>query len=78
MHFDSINIQKVIDFFNEIKGMKVKDNDNTIYTIIDAKVFCGELYAIALQDSNGVVKYTTENVFNQMVTLPWYVSRSKS
>ena len=60
----------MIMHFNEIKGLKVQDDDNTIYTIVDAKVFNGEMYAIALQDSNGVVKYTTENVFNQMVTLP--------
>ena len=60
----------MIMHFNEIKGLKVQDDDNTIYTIVDAKVFNGEMYAIALQDSNGVVKYATENVFNQMVTLP--------
>ena len=68
----------MIMHFNEIKGLKVQDDDDTIYTIVDAKVFNGEMYAIALQDSNGVVKYATENVFNQMVTLPWYVSCLKS
>jgi hypothetical protein len=60
----------MIMHFNEIKGLKVQDNDDTIYTIVDAKVFNGQTYALGLQDSNGVVKYATQNVFNQMVTLP--------
>ena len=52
--------------FNEIKGLKVQDTDDTIYTIVDAKVFNGEMYAIGLQDSNGVVKYATQNIFDRM------------
>jgi len=60
----------MIMHFNEIKGLKVQDNDDTIYTIVDAKVFNGQTYALGLQDSNGVIKYATENIFNRMVTLP--------
>ena len=55
--------------FNEIKGLKVQDTDDIIYTIVDAKVFNGEMYAIGLQDSNGVVKYATQNVFNRMASV---------
>ena len=59
----------MIMHFNEIKGLKVQDDDDTIYTIVDAKVFNGEMYAIGLQDSNGVVKYATQNVFDRMASI---------
>ena len=65
----SSSINPMIMHFNEIKGLKVQDNDNTIYTIVDAKVFNGEMCAIGLQDSNGVVKSYTLNVFNQMKSI---------
>ena len=61
----------MIMHFNEIKGLKVQDTDDTIYTIVDAKVFNGEMYAIGLQDSNGVVKYATQNVFDRMADVAW-------
>ena len=50
----------------QIKGCKGEDNNGKRYTVVDVKCFNGLVQSIGLEDSDGVIKYATENVYMSM------------
>jgi len=57
---------KATAILKEIKGCKVADDDNNQYEVVDVKVFNGLVSFIGLKDSDGVIKYASENCYMSM------------
>ena len=53
----------------QIRGCKVADDSNNVYEVADVKVFNGLVYAIGLKDSDGVIKYASENCYMEMASV---------
>ena len=49
-----------------IQGCKVADDNNNQYEVVDVKVFNGTVSFIGLKDSDGVIKYASENCYMAM------------
>ncbi len=60
---DTIKAKSIL---KQIEGCKVEDNDGNRYSIVDVKCFNGLVSLIGLKDSDGVIKYASENVFLEM------------
>ena len=50
----------------QIQGCKVADDSNNVYEVVDVKVFNGLVSFIGLKDSDGVIKYASENCYMSM------------
>ena len=48
------------------KGCKVEDDSNNQYEVVDVKCFNGQVSFIGLKDSDGVIKYASENCYMSM------------
>ena len=57
---------KAIAILNQIQGCKVADDNNNRYEVVDVKVFNGLVSFIGLKDSDGVIKYASENCYMSM------------
>ena len=62
---------KATAILNEIQGCKVADDDNNQYEVVDVKVFNGNVSFIGLKDSDGVIKYASENCYMSMADVAW-------
>ena len=60
---DNIKAKSIL---NQIQGCKVADDNNNRYEVVDVKVFNGTVSFIGLKDSDGVVKYASENCYMEM------------
>ena len=60
---DNMTAQSIL---KQIKGCKVEDDNNNRYEVVDVKVFNGMVSFIGLKDSDGVIKYASENCYMQM------------
>ena len=60
---DSIKATAIL---NQIQGCKVADDNNNRYEVVDVKVFNGLVSFIGLKDSDGVIKYASENCYMSM------------
>ena len=63
---DYLRAAAVLD---RVKGCKVEDNEGNRYIIVDVKCFNGLVSLIGLENADGVVKYVSENVFNEMASV---------
>lgn len=52
-----------------IQGCKVADDSNNVYEVVDVKVFNGLVSFIGLKDSDGVIKYASENCYMEMASV---------
>ena len=52
-----------------IQGCKVADDNNNVYEVVDVKVFNGLVSFIGLKDSDGVIKYASENCYMEMASV---------
>ena len=52
---------KATAILNQIQGCKVADDNNNRYEVVDVKVFNGLVSFIGLKDSDGVIKYASQN-----------------
>ena len=57
---------KATAILNQIQGCKVADDNNNRYEVVDVKVFNGLVSFIGLKDSDGVIKYASENCYMSM------------
>ena len=57
---------KAKSILKQIKGCKVADDNNNQYEVVDVKCFNGQVSFIGLKDSDGVVKYASENCYMSM------------
>ena len=60
---DSIKATAIL---NQIQGCKVADDNNNRYEVVDVKVFNGLVSFIGLKDSDGVIKYASQNCYMSM------------
>ena len=60
---DNIRAAAILE---QIKGCKVEDDSNNQYEVVDVKCFNGQVSFIGLKDSDGVIKYTSENCYMSM------------
>ena len=60
---DNMTAQSIL---KQIKGCKVEDDNNNCYEVVDVKVFNGMVSFIGLKDSDGIIKYASENCYMQM------------
>ena len=60
---DSIKATAIL---NQIQGCKVADDNNHRYEVVDVKVFNGLVSFIGLKDSDGVIKYASQNCYMSM------------
>ena len=65
---DSIKATAIL---NQIQGCKVADDNNNRYEVVDVKVFNGLVSFIGLKDSDGVIKYASENCYMSMADVAW-------
>ena len=57
---DNIRAAAILE---QIKGCKVEDDSNNQYEVVDVKCFNGQVSFIGLKDSDGVIKYASENCY---------------
>ena len=57
---------KAKTILKHIQGCKVADDNNNQYEVVDVKVFNGMVSFIGLKDSDGVIKYASENCYMAM------------
>ena len=57
---------KAKTILKHIQGYKVADDNNNQYEVVDVKVFNGMVSFIGLKDSDGVIKYASENCYMAM------------
>ena len=57
------------EILDQIKGCKVQDEDNTIYTVVSLRYFNGSISTIGLKDPNGVVKYCPADRYMEMASV---------
>lgn len=57
---------KATAILNQIQGCKVADDNNNRYEVVDVKVFNGLVSFIGLKDSDGVIKYASQNCYMSM------------
>ena len=67
---DNIKAKSIL---KHIKGCKVADDDNNRYEVVDVKVFNGNVSFIGLKDSDGVIKYASENCYMSMADVVWII-----
>ena len=60
---DNIRAAAILE---QIKGCKVEDDSNNQYEVVDVKCFNGQVSFIGLKDSDGVIKYASENCYMSM------------
>lgn len=60
---DSIKATAIL---NQIQGCKVADDNNNRYEVVDVKVFNGLVSFIGLKDSDGVIKYASQDCYMSM------------
>ena len=65
---DSIKATAIL---NQIQGCKVADDNNNRYEVVDVKVFNGLVSFIGLKDSDGVIKYASQNCYMSMADVAW-------
>jgi hypothetical protein len=57
------------EILEQIKGCKVQDEDNTVYTVVSLRHFNGSISTIGLKDPNGVVKYCPTDRYMEMASV---------
>jgi len=60
---DTIKAKSIL---KQIQGCKVADDSNNQYEVVDVKCFNGQVSFIGLKDSDGVIKYASENCYMSM------------